>query len=160
MSWLRVDRLLGEWGIPKDSPAGRKRFATCLEQRRRQESPKTDWRAVERGWCLGDRAFREELLAQMHGSRKDHYGLELRQSDTVHAQSVVQAELRRRGWTEEELKRRRKGDAEKVAIAWRLRQETTMTLKWIAQRLKMGAWTHVSNCLAAKRKADVKCQKV
>ena len=20
--WLRVDRLLGEWGIPKDSPAG------------------------------------------------------------------------------------------------------------------------------------------
>jgi hypothetical protein len=84
----------------------------------------------------------------------------LRQSDTVHAQSVVQAELRRRGWTEEELKRRRKGDAEKVAIAWRLRQETTMTLKWLAQRLKMGAWTHVSNCLAAKRKADEKCQKL
>lgn len=27
---------LGEWGIAKDSPAGRKRFAQCLEQRRGQ----------------------------------------------------------------------------------------------------------------------------
>ena len=26
VNWLRVDRLLGEWGIPKDSPAGRQRF--------------------------------------------------------------------------------------------------------------------------------------
>jgi len=25
-AWLRVDRLLGEWGIPKDSPAGRQRL--------------------------------------------------------------------------------------------------------------------------------------
>src|SRR5579864_4694803 len=25
VGWLRADRLLGEWGIPKDSPAGRKR---------------------------------------------------------------------------------------------------------------------------------------
>ena len=25
-AWLQVDRLLGEWGIPKDSPAGRQRL--------------------------------------------------------------------------------------------------------------------------------------
>jgi hypothetical protein len=28
-----------------------------------------------------------------------------------------------------------------------LRQETTMTLKWIAHRLKLGTWTHVTNRL-------------
>ncbi len=27
-----------------------------------------------------------------------------------------------------------------------------MSLKWIAQRLKMGAWTHVSNLLGQERK--------
>jgi hypothetical protein len=43
------------------------------------------------------------------------------------------------------LKKRRKGDPKKVQIATRLRKETTVTLKWIAQRLHMGAWTHVSN---------------
>ena len=63
--WLRVDRLQGEWGIPKDSPAGRRRFGEVMEQRRRQESPEAEWKAIERGWCLGDEEFRAELLAQV-----------------------------------------------------------------------------------------------
>ena len=37
-AWLRVDRLLGEHGIPKDSVAGRREFALQTEQRRRQET--------------------------------------------------------------------------------------------------------------------------
>src|ERR1039457_729708 len=32
-NWLRVDRLLGEWGIPKDSEAGRGGFAERMERR-------------------------------------------------------------------------------------------------------------------------------
>jgi hypothetical protein len=51
------------------------------------------------------------------------------------------------GWTEKELSRRAKGDKEKVALARRLRAETTMTLRWIASRLHMGTWTYVSNLL-------------
>ena len=156
--WLRTDRLLGEWGIPKDSPAGRKRFAQCLEHRRAQENPRTDWRAVERGWFLGEQEFKEELLAQMHQRRRDHYGPELREAELVHAERVLKEELARRRWTEAELGSRRKGDPEKVEIASQLRARTTMTLKWIAQRLKMAAWTHVSNCLVQKRKNDPKCQ--
>jgi REP element-mobilizing transposase RayT len=35
--WLRVERLLGEHGIPKDSPAGRQAFAQRMEERCRQE---------------------------------------------------------------------------------------------------------------------------
>jgi hypothetical protein len=37
-SWRRADRLLGEKGIPKDSPAGRREFARLMEERRRQET--------------------------------------------------------------------------------------------------------------------------
>jgi len=43
-----------------------------------------------------------------------------------------------------------KGDVGKVAIARRLRQESVMSLKWIANRLEsleMGSWTYVSNLL-------------
>jgi len=32
-------------------------------------------------------------------------------------------------------------------LARRLRQETIMSLRWIAQRLQMGSWTYVSNLL-------------
>ena len=51
------------------------------------------------------------------------------------------------GWTEKELSRRRKGDKGKVMLARQLRAETTMTLGWIAERLRMGSWTYVSNLL-------------
>jgi REP element-mobilizing transposase RayT len=148
--WLRVDRLLGEWGIPKDSPAGRRRFGHVMEHRRGQETP--DLRAIERGWCLGDEEFRAELLAQVREQRGDHYGEELRQAEEAHAQVLLDKELKQRGWTEQELAKRRKGDAEKLKIAFRLRQETTMTLKWIAQKLQMGSWTYLSNCLVKRRK--------
>jgi REP element-mobilizing transposase RayT len=156
--WLRVDRLLGEWGVAKDSPAGRRHFSRCVEHRRKQESPKADWRAVERGWFLGDQEFKAELLAQVRELKADHYGAELRESDAAHAEGVLKEQLQRRGWTEAELARRRKGDPEKVELAWQLRCRTTMTLKWIAQRLKMGAWTHVSDCLVQRRKQHEKCQ--
>jgi hypothetical protein len=33
--WMRVDRLLGEMKIPKDSPAGRREFERQMEVRRR-----------------------------------------------------------------------------------------------------------------------------
>jgi hypothetical protein len=39
-------------------------------------------------------------------------------------------------------------------VAARLRKETTMSLKWIAQHLEMGSWTHVSNLLGARRKPE------
>jgi hypothetical protein len=59
-------------------------------------------------------------------------------------------ELQRRGWDQSELQRRRKGDPEKLAIARRLRTETTMTLAWMADKLSMGAPGALANCLRNK----------
>jgi len=153
-NWLRVDRLLGEWQIPKDSVAGRRRFGRLLEERRSEETAKTNWKSVERGWCLGGKQFKEGLLARMRKHGGDRYGPESRAAEALRAERLARQELKRRGWTGAELARRRKGDPQKVQIAWRLRSQTTMTLEWIAQRLKMGTWTHVSNCLLRKRRAE------
>src|SRR5882724_8951754 len=70
----------------------------------------------------------------------------------VHAWCLMNNHFHLVNWTESELRRRRKGDPKKVRIARRLREKTTMTLKWIAGELYMGAWTHVSNLLSQARR--------
>jgi hypothetical protein len=59
-----------------------------------------------------------------------------------------------RGWDEQTLADRRKGDAGKLAIACRLRQETTVPLAWIAKRLQMGAKTHLSHLLYWRKRNE------
>ena len=146
--WLRVERLWGEMRLPKESAAGRREFERQMETRRRQESGGEEWAAIRRGWFFGADALKQELLA--HASERvgaQHYGAERQESGEAKAERLVHEELQKRGWTEAELMKRRKSDTEKVRIAGRLRRETTMTLAWIAKRLRMGAWTHVSNLL-------------
>jgi putative transposase len=153
LSWLRVGRLLGEMGIPRDSAAGRKEFERRIETRRietrRRKGKAEEWKRMRRGWCLGDKKFRKELLAEMaERVGESHYGEERQESGEAKAERIVEEEMRRRRWTEKDLVERRKGDPEKIKIALRLRRESIMTLKWIARQLAMGCWANVSNCLA------------
>ena len=103
---------------------------------------------LRRGWCFGDREFRKELLEQMTAKLgAEHYGEERTETARAKAERIVREELKRRRWPEETLAARRKGDAGKIQIAGRLRQETTMTVAWIAQRLRMGTRTHLAHLL-------------
>jgi len=146
-SWLRVGRLFGEHGIPEDSVAGRREFERRMELRRAVEDGR-EFRPLVRGWCLGSKAFRRELLAQMSGKAgPEHYGEEIRESAEEKANRLIEAELKKVRWEESELGRHPKGDVKKVRMAKRLRRETTMTLQWIAQRLQMGTKTHLVHLL-------------
>ena len=51
-----------------------------------------------------------------------------------------------------DLKTRPKGDLVKVALAARLRAETTMTMGWIAERLVMGTREYLNHLLYRRRK--------
>lgn len=150
--WLRVERLLGEHGIPQDSAAGRHRMEEAVEERRGAETGHAAYYAIRRGWFLGEAALKQELLAQMgQGFRAHHGGQERQESAEEQAERVVREELERVGWGQVELERRRKGDHGKVRIARRLRAETTMTLDWIARRLEMGSASMVTHCLRGKQ---------
>ena len=141
-AWLRVDRLLGEWRIPKDSVAGRRVFAQCMERRRMEtsEDSRKEFKRVERGWCLGGEEFRRELLEQVsQGPGVSHYGEAVQEAVEVRAERLVSENLKAMGWTDKDLAVRRKGDPKKVKLAGKLRAETTMPLAWIAQRLAMGS---------------------
>ena len=143
--WLRVNRLLGEYRIPQDSTAGR-----------RELEADADYKAIRRGWCLGEKAFRQELLAQMTARLgAEHYGAERWETEVAKAERMVLAELKRRQWGETELAARAKGDKLKVKLAARLRAETLVTVKWIAERLQMGSAGYVNNRLYRWRKGTL-----
>jgi len=149
-AWLRVDRLLGEWGIGEDNAAGRRRLEQGMEQRKEQEQSREsgDWRRLRRDWCWGPREFREELLERIGQQQgRQHHGEELKESDQQKAERLVGEMLRQAGWTEGELANRRKGEARKARMAARLRSETAMTWGWIAGRLKMGHWRTAANAV-------------
>lgn len=77
-AWLRVDRLLGEMGIPQDSAAGQ-------------------WKALKRGWYLGDEEFRQELLAKMEPKLGRHHGgPERQETAAARAERLLAEELKRR----------------------------------------------------------------
>ncbi len=114
-------------------------------ERRRQGDSSREFKAVERGSYLGGEEFRRELLGQVsHTSGPRHVGEAVRQSAEAKAQRLAGEELEGLGWEREELERRRKGDPQKVRIPARLQRETTMTLAWIAERLRMGTSTHLA----------------
>lgn len=139
--------LLGEWRVPTDSVAGRRRFAAELEARRQGEADE-GFKMVRRGWCLGGKDFRRELLEQIAGQKgAHHYGAELVESAEARARRLIDEALNKRGWTVEELKARRKGDAFKVRLAAKVRAQTTVTAAWIAEQLHMGTRGHLTHLL-------------
>lgn len=152
-AWLRVDRLLGEMKLPQDSAVCRREMERQVEERRRgEENPM--YKGIRRGWFLGQKKLKGELLEQMKKQiGLEHYGEERQETSEAEAEGIVKEELKRRRWREEELKQRAKGDAVKVAIAVHLRKETAMTVKWIAERLQMGKPGSVNHLLYRWRQA-------
>ena len=110
-------------------------------------------------WLLGTYTgrFNQQLLAQMKEQvREHHYGEERAERAGEQAEGIVSEGLRRLGWKEGELEARSKGDREKVKLAARLRAETTVTMKWIAERLRMGTWTYLNHLLYRHRQGKTK----
>src|ERR1035441_3514976 len=73
-----------------------------------------------------------------------HFGEAVKEAEAVQAERGVVEGLKRIGWSEADLKARRKGEPKKVELAWQLRSQTTMPLAWIAERLQMGSRGHLA----------------
>lgn len=154
--WLRVERLFGEYRIPRDRAAGRREFEAAVEARRGQEEGAA-FKGVRRGWCLGSEQFRQDLLAGVDRQLGAlHFGPERAESQEARAERLVQEGLKRLGWTETSLAERRKGEPDKVRLAQRLREETLVTLEWIARRLHMGSVAYLTNRLYLLRLGRLK----
>ena len=163
--WLKSDWVLGECG-EADSPAGRRSFRKVLEARAVEERgggaiEEGMLNALRRGWCFGSEEFRQRLLEKMkspESSVRANRGQAITKShDEQEAGRLLATGLAQLGIGAEDLRKLPKGSAEKVALAAVIKQRTSVTNTWLAERLNMGAVTRVSrNCGHATGRADVK----
>ena len=138
--WLRVDRLLGEHGLQQDTARARQAFERRMEARRAEESDGESLQAFRRGWCLGSPAFKARMLERMEGKLGEHHSGAMRlETAEAKAERIVQEELAGLGWEAGQLHLRRKNDPQKLALAARLRRETTLPLKAIAAKVGLGS---------------------
>ena len=143
--WLRVDRLLGEHGLADDTAASRREFERRMHQARREPEDETQLR---RGWKIGAEDFRDWLAEKLlRRGRKGEQARDRTETDEALAEGMVVEALAAIRWREIDLALQPKGHRVKVEIAQRLREQTPMTRQWIADRLRMGSASYVSNLL-------------
>ncbi|MCB1129434.1 MAG: hypothetical protein KDM81_23230, partial [Verrucomicrobiae bacterium] len=106
-----------------------------------QENDDAQREPVRRGWCLGGKGFRQGLLDRIEGKLGEHHAAELRaEGASAKAERIIGEELQRLGWTGADVERRQRTAPEKLELAARLRRETTLTIKELAQRLHPASW--------------------
>ena len=150
--WLRVDRVLGEWGIRRDNVAGRREFGDLMEVRRRVEGHADEklWSGIRRGWRFGAEDFLERLVeagVAENANREIHEGDAVAETMEEKARCLIAEFLVKRKVELEELKVRRKGDPLKIELAAELRKQTAMSMGWIAKELNAGAPKSVWNAM-------------
>jgi putative transposase len=147
--WLRTDRLLGEHGLVADTVRHRREFSRRMEWLRKEANrPEQQLKSIRQGWMLGAEDFVDWILEKVEvNSSAGHPAPDRDETERAKASRIIRDEMKRLGWAKGELRRRRKGDPAKVALARRLRDDTSVTLQWIAETLHMGTATHVSNRL-------------
>jgi REP element-mobilizing transposase RayT len=159
--WLQRDKVLGSLGLGEKDGKGYEAYlegrALELASKQGRQDLEVKWREQRRGWNLGGSSFFEKLeerLAQIVKGRKreSHSGPARQGHDEAAAEQALRRGLRRLGMKEGELKEMRKGAPEKVVLAWWLREQTTVTLRWVSDRLKMGHYTRVTQALSRMRR--------
>ncbi len=142
--WLCRKQVLEEVGA---DDAAVKRYETYMEGRALElalKAGRTEWDAkwkeLRRGWYVGGEGFvgklRKHLKRAVAGRRREsHSGPARRAHDEAAAELMLQCGLNL--LEIKEIQESPKGAPEKVALAWWLRERTTISLEWISQRLQM-----------------------
>lgn len=158
--WLARERALVSVGL---EPGLGKGYKASIEGRvlelgskvRRQEL-EAEWKRLRRGWYLGEESFARRLgeaMDKARGGRRrcSHAGAARQAHGEQGAEGLVSQGLEVLGLKGADLGSLRKGAVEKTALAWWLRQRTTVGLGWIAERLAMGHESRVSQAVMRMR---------
>ena len=101
-------------------------------------------------WKIGAEDFRDWLADKLlRRGRKGERASQRRETDAALAERMVHEALAKARWREIDLATQPKGHDVKVKIALQLRGQTPMSRQWIADRLRMGSASYVSNLLGS-----------
>jgi REP element-mobilizing transposase RayT len=164
-SWLERERVMGALNI---KPGDSRGYEAYLEGRMLELGMKAgcrelagQWRALRRGWYVGGESFGERLREKVgrlaRGFRREsHSGGAKREHGEQAAKAMLRAGLATLGLTAEELNSGPKVTTEKAALAQWLREHTTVSLRWVSERLGMGHYSNVCRSIRKMRAEDVR----
>lgn len=156
--WLDIGPVLSAYGW-EDERNGRRSYREYMRKRVLEiacsEKPwEVDgrWAEIRQGWYLGAEHFRDELLTKLEdvisaGRRESYSGDESRLHDECEAERIIRQGLDLLGLVADDLTGMQKSAPEKQVLAWVVRKCTCVSNRWIAEHLKMGVATNLSNQL-------------
>ena len=168
--WLRRERVLEGLRLTEKNRRG---YEAYIESRGLELGLKAGrleleekWRDLRRGWYVGGESFLEKLKEKLGAVLKDkkresHSG----KARSAHGETAAR-ELLIEGLTILNLSRADlaglpKGAPEKTALAWWLRERTTVSLRWVGEALAMGHYTRVTQAVSRmKRKPGKNLEKL
>jgi hypothetical protein len=107
------------------------------------------WKALRRGWYVGGESFAEKLKLRLRKAaggrrRESHSGPARLAHDQAAAERNLERALQVLEMDKKSLELLPKAAPEKVVLAWWLRKNTTVTLRWVSERLGMGHYTRAT----------------
>jgi len=168
-TWMACEKGLASFGY-EDSVDGRRGMVERLDARARAEDrrrcgevelPGDERRRggnLGEGWYWGTEAFAEKVLSLGSGAINRERGAgyrssqEARSHSEVTAEKIVRGGLEAAGLFEADLRKLAGSDPRKVELAREVRERTTVTLKWIADRLQMKSAGNVGQVLYLQRR--------
>ena len=163
--WLRRESVLGSLRL---KPGDRRGYEAYLEGRVLELGGKVgreewmrQWQELRRGWYVGGESFYGKLATWLDKAatgrlRESQSGRARQVHDEAEAEKLLSQGLAQLGLQEKTLRELPYGQPEKVVLAWWLRGRTTVTLRWVSERLKMGHYTRVTQAVSRLRRSPAK----
>ena len=156
-AWLNTARVMGNLGLGPEEVKGYEAYMEgrvlelCTAAGRKELNEQ--WKALGRGWYVGGEGFvgklQEHLDAVRKGRRREsHSGGAKRAHDEAGAERELARAIGLLGLKEESMAGLSRNAPLKVVLAWWLRRRTTVSLRWVADRLGMGHYTRVTQAIS------------
>ena len=145
-----------------DSMSGWRRY--ILDLRLRETEDPNEARELDRemcrGWCIGGSEFKAALITDLtEGNMQIKVEQdELNDFNRTHWHLLLKKGLKKLGKGKKEVRSDAKGANWKLALASKLKRETSVSNAWLAEQLHMGAPNAVSAACGRYRKdSEIKC---
>lgn len=152
-SWYEAEPALRHAGELEDSPDGRRNYAKYLAWLAEDEPAQKElnFANMSKGWAIGSVKYKKELLEEHSDALT---ALRRGESETENLRQAILEDkltslLRKVGKKRTDLRREGKSVPWKLALAATLKQETTVTNRWLGDNLKMGNMYEVSRKVSA-----------
>lgn len=161
--WLVTERVMKNLGFKTGQRAG---YAAYMEGRMLEIGSKAgreelnrQWRAIRRGWYLGEKEFRDGLLEMAKtvlpsGRRTTYSGGAKVEHGEGEAERLIRVGVAVLGLDGVDWQATAKGMAQKQVLAWWLCSRTTVRRRWVSERLGMGDESRVTKAIQRVKQGE------